>query len=48
MGGHRKVWEKHYSELNWQGRRTEESTKALSHSLLGTLPDSRLAPLLGS
>lgn len=33
---------------NLAGRRTAKLTKALSHSLLGTLPDSRLAPLLGS
>lgn len=47
MGGHRKKYGRNTVFCTMlAGGRTEQLTKALFCSLLGTLPDSRVAPLL--
>lgn len=48
MGGHKKYGRNNVLCTKLAGGGTEQLTKALFCSLLGTLPDSRLAPLLRS
>lgn len=49
MGGHKKKYGRNTVFcIKLAGGRTEQLTKALFCSLLGALPDSRLAPLLRS